>query len=77
MSLHLNLLYFKIHAMLPLLQVTRTFRYTGHCPTLKFRVGKRFGASTEEIMKVRRGNIKKKLEIKFQNEGDVLIYRET
>ncbi|XP_076282332.1 inositol hexakisphosphate kinase isoform X1 [Lasioglossum baleicum] len=25
--------------------------YTGHCPTLKFRVGKRFGASTEEIMK--------------------------
>ncbi|XP_029660457.1 UPF0605 protein GA14893-like [Formica exsecta] len=25
--------------------------YTGHCPTLKFRVGKRFGANTEEIMK--------------------------
>nr|XP_012150849.1 PREDICTED: uncharacterized protein LOC100882311 [Megachile rotundata] len=25
--------------------------YTGHCPTLKFRVGKRFGACTEEIMK--------------------------
>nr|XP_033325696.1 protein FAM166B-like isoform X1 [Megalopta genalis]XP_033325697.1 protein FAM166B-like isoform X1 [Megalopta genalis] len=25
--------------------------YTGHCPTLKFQVGKRFGASTEEIMK--------------------------
>ncbi|KAK2579583.1 hypothetical protein KPH14_010878 [Odynerus spinipes] len=25
--------------------------YTGHCPTLKFRVGKRFGASTEEIMR--------------------------
>lgn len=30
-----------------------TFRYTGHCPTLKFRVGKRFGANTEEIMKVK------------------------
>ncbi|KAK1123234.1 hypothetical protein K0M31_008866 [Melipona bicolor] len=25
--------------------------YTGHCPTLKFRVGKRFGACTQEIMK--------------------------
>ncbi|OXU30446.1 hypothetical protein TSAR_016676 [Trichomalopsis sarcophagae] len=25
--------------------------YTGHCPTLKFRVGKRYGACTEEIMK--------------------------
>ncbi|XP_029047809.1 protein FAM166B-like isoform X1 [Osmia bicornis bicornis] len=25
--------------------------YTGHCPTLKFRVGKRFGACTEDIMK--------------------------
>ncbi|XP_012524792.1 UPF0605 protein GA14893 [Monomorium pharaonis] len=25
--------------------------YTGHCPTLKFRVGKRFGANTEEIMR--------------------------
>ncbi|KAK0085268.1 hypothetical protein PV325_005519 [Microctonus aethiopoides] len=25
--------------------------YTGHCPTLKFRVGKRFGANTEEIIK--------------------------
>ncbi|XP_015110479.1 protein FAM166B isoform X1 [Diachasma alloeum] len=24
--------------------------YTGHCPTLKFRVGKRFGANTQEIM---------------------------
>lgn len=30
-----------------------TFSYTGHCPTLKFRVGKRFGACTQEIMKVR------------------------
>ncbi|XP_043287668.1 uncharacterized protein [Venturia canescens] len=28
-----------------------SIRYTGHCPTLKFRVGKRFGANTEEIMK--------------------------
>ncbi|XP_011495013.1 PREDICTED: uncharacterized protein LOC105359940, partial [Ceratosolen solmsi marchali] len=27
------------------------YRYTGHCPTLKFRVGKRYGACTEEIMK--------------------------
>ncbi|XP_033207991.1 protein FAM166B-like isoform X2 [Belonocnema kinseyi] len=25
--------------------------YTGHCPTLKFRVGKRFGVCTEEIIK--------------------------
>ncbi|XP_026298608.1 inositol hexakisphosphate kinase 3 isoform X2 [Apis mellifera] len=25
--------------------------YTGHCPTLRFRVGKRFGACTQEIMK--------------------------
>ncbi|XP_058797025.1 protein FAM166B-like [Phymastichus coffea] len=25
--------------------------YTGHCPTLKFRVGKRYGACTQEIMK--------------------------
>ncbi|XP_015593982.1 uncharacterized protein LOC107267171 isoform X2 [Cephus cinctus] len=30
---------------------TKEARYTGHCPTLKFRVGKRFGACTEEIMK--------------------------
>lgn len=29
------------------------FSYTGHCPTLRFRVGKRFGACTQEIMKVR------------------------
>lgn len=27
--------------------------YTGHCPTLRFQVGKRFGACTQEIMKVR------------------------
>ncbi|KAJ8667054.1 hypothetical protein QAD02_008716 [Eretmocerus hayati] len=26
-------------------------RYTGHCPTLKFRVGKRYGACTGEIIK--------------------------
>lgn len=25
--------------------------YTGHCPTLKFRIGKRYGASTQEIIK--------------------------
>ncbi|XP_014231996.1 UPF0605 protein GA14893-like [Trichogramma pretiosum] len=25
--------------------------YTGHCPTLKFRVGKRYGACTQEIIK--------------------------
>ncbi|CAD6202127.1 GSCOCG00002954001-RA-CDS [Cotesia congregata] len=30
--------------------------YTGHCPTLKFRVGKRFGASTEEIIKMIKNN---------------------
>lgn len=29
------------------------FRYTGHCPTLKFRIGKRYGANTQEIMKVK------------------------
>ncbi|XP_054258643.1 protein FAM166B-like isoform X2 [Macrosteles quadrilineatus] len=25
--------------------------YTGHCPTLKFKIGKRYGANTQEIMK--------------------------
>ncbi|XP_014293906.1 ciliary microtubule inner protein 2B [Halyomorpha halys] len=25
--------------------------YTGHCPTLKFRIGKRYGASTQEIIR--------------------------
>lgn len=25
-------------------------RYTGHCPTLKFRFGKRYGANTKEII---------------------------
>lgn len=42
--------YFKCKSRL---QKLHAFRYTGHCPTLKFRVGKRFGASTEEIMKVK------------------------
>ncbi|XP_073970229.1 uncharacterized protein isoform X3 [Rhodnius prolixus] len=26
-------------------------KYTGHCPTLKFRFGKRYGASTKEIIR--------------------------
>ena len=64
--------------MLPLLQITYTFRYTGHCPTLKFRVGKRFGASTEEIMKVRKENIKKtgKNKLNFQNEREMYLFIE-
>lgn len=28
------------------------FRYTGHCPTLKFRFGKPYGANTKDIIKV-------------------------
>lgn len=32
------------------------FRYTGHCPTLKFRFGKPYGASTKDIMKERSVN---------------------
>ncbi|KAG7199363.1 hypothetical protein KM043_018203 [Ampulex compressa] len=47
--------------------------YTGHCPTLKFRVGKGFGASTEEIMQTGpyRPNSGKDVEIPIPRERDI------
>nr|CAD7194233.1 unnamed protein product [Timema douglasi] len=31
---------------------SRTCRYTGHCPTLKFRFGKRYGANTKDALQI-------------------------